>query len=88
MLGISKLASSKKFFICKANAYCLIACMETESFSVNIQSTATGMIEAFALYGALVAPSIVNIALYIGIDPIAMVAFFVNFGIWPTYFLR
>lgn len=46
------------------------------------------MIEAFALYGALIAPLIVNIALHLGIDPIAMVAFFVNFGIWPTYFLR
>ena len=62
--------------------------METESFSVSIQSTAAGLIEAFALYGALVAPSIVNVASKIGIDPIAMIALFVNFGIWPNYFLR
>ena len=55
---------------------------------MSIQSTAAGMIEAFALYGALVAPMIVNVASMIGIDPIAMVAVFVNFGIWPAFFLR
>ncbi len=62
--------------------------METEAFSVSIQSTATGIIEAFALYGALIAPLVVDMALKLGIDPIAMVALFVSFGIWPTYFLR
>jgi hypothetical protein len=62
--------------------------METEAFSVSIQSTATGLIEAFALYGALIAPTVVNIATKLEIDPIGMVAFFVSFGIWPNYFLR
>ena len=62
--------------------------METESFSVSIQSTAPSMIEAFSLYGTLIAPNIVNIASQIGIDPIAIVALLVNFGIRPNYFLR
>ncbi len=43
----------------KVNGYCLIVCMETEAFSVYIQSTAAGLIEGFGLYGAFFAPLVV-----------------------------
>jgi hypothetical protein len=36
----------------------------------------------------LLAPLVVDLSDKIGIDPIAFVAIFLNFAIWPTYFLR
>lgn len=59
-----------------------------ESFTVEIQSTAAGLIEAFSLYGVLLAPLIVDLSDKIGIDPIAFIAIFLNFAVWPTYFMR
>ena len=37
----------------------MVVCMETEAFSVYIQSTAAGLIEGFGLYGAVFAPLMV-----------------------------
>lgn len=66
----------------------MIACLQIEYFTVEIQSTAAGLIEAFSLYGVLLAPLVVDLSDKIGIDPIAFVAIFLNFAIWPTYFLK
>lgn len=71
-----------------AVAYTMIACFQIESFTVEIQSTAAGFIEAFSLYGVLLAPLVVDLSDKIGIDPISFVAIFLNLAIWPTYFLR
>lgn len=66
----------------------MIACFQMESFTVEIQSTAAGLIEAFSLYGVLLAPLVVDLSDKIGIDPIALVSICLNFAIWPTYFMR
>lgn len=65
----------------------MIACFQMESFTVEIQSTAAGLIEAFSLYGVLLAPLVVDLSDKIGIDPIAFVAIFLTFAIVPTYFM-
>ena len=58
LFGVSRILSSN-FLLIPVNAYCLIVCMETEAFSVYIQSTAAGLIEGFGLYGAFFAPLVV-----------------------------
>ena len=66
----------------------MIACLQIESFTVEIQSSAIGLIEAFSLYGVLLAPLAVVLSDKLGIDPIAFNAIFLNFAIWPLYFLQ
>lgn len=76
-------------FLCDlAISYTLIACMQTQAFTVEIQSTAAGFIEAFSLYGAFLAPLIVDISDKIGINSIAMISICINFAIWPNIFLE
>lgn len=72
----------------QAISYTLIACMQTEAFTVEIQSTAVGFIEAFSLYGAFLAPLIVDLSDKIGINSIALISICVNFAIWPAFFLK
>ena len=55
---------------------------------MEIQSTASGFIEAFSLYGALLAPLIVDLSDKIGINSIALLSICVNFAIWPTIFMK
>jgi hypothetical protein len=55
---------------------------------VEIQSTAVGFIEAFSLYGAVLAPMIVDLSDKIGINAIVLIAICVNFATWPTMFLK
>lgn len=86
LFGISRILSSIFFFIL-VNAYCLIVCMETEAFSVYIQSTAAGLIEGFGLYGAFFAPLVVETANYFEINPIVFIGLFVSFAVWPGIFL-
>jgi hypothetical protein len=66
----------------------MIACMQTEAFTVEIQSTAVGFIEAFSLYGGLLAPLIVDLSDKIGLNPIVLISICVNFATWPTIFLK
>ena len=66
----------------------MVACLQVEVFTVEIQSTAVGLVEAFSLYGLLLAPLIVDLSDKIGIDPIALIAILLNLGIWPLYFLK
>ncbi len=62
--------------------------MQTEAFTVEIQSTAAGFIEAFSLYGAFLAPLIVDLSDKIGVSSIALISICVNFAIWPNIFLK
>lgn len=62
--------------------------MQTESFTVEIQSTAVGITEVFGLVGAMCGPLIVDLGDKIGIDPVALIAVFVTFAVWPTIFLK
>lgn len=45
------------------------------------------MIEGLGLWGAVVAPFIVQFAESIGLHRMAVVALFVSLAIWPPYFL-
>jgi hypothetical protein len=86
LFGIARILSS--ILLNKlVNAYCLIVCMQTEAFSVYIQSTAAGLIEGFGLYGNLLAPIVVETANYLDVNPIVFISLFVNFAIWPEIFL-
>jgi hypothetical protein len=76
------------FYFMAAVSYTMIACMQTEAFTVEIQSTAVGFIEAFSLYGGLLAPLIVDLSDKIGISAIALISICVNFATWPTMFLK
>ena len=40
------------------------------------------------MYGAFLAPLIVDLSDKIGVNSIAMISICVNFAIWPTYFLK
>lgn len=62
--------------------------MQTEAFTVEIQSTAVGITEAFGLFGALGGPLMVDLADKIGVDPVALIAIFLNFAVWPTAFVK
>ncbi len=66
----------------------MIACFQIESFTVEIQSTAAGLIEGFSLFGVLMGPLVVDLSDKIGMNPIAFIAIFLNFTIWPNYFLK
>ncbi len=55
---------------------------------MEIQSTAVGFIEAFSLYGAVLAPMIVDLSDKIGINAIVLISICVNFATWPTMFLK
>jgi hypothetical protein len=76
------------FYFIAAVSYTMIACMQTEAFTVEIQSTAVGFIEAFSLYGGLLAPLIVDLSDKIGISAIALISICLNFATWPTMFLK
>lgn len=54
---------------------------------MQIQSTAVGLIEGLGLWGAVVAPFIVQLAESVGIHRMAVVALFVSIAIIPPYFL-
>lgn len=54
----------------------------------EIQSTAIGLIEGLGLWGAIVAPFIVQFAQNIGLHPMGVVALFVTIAIIPPFFLR
>lgn len=68
--------------------YTMTACFQMEAFTVEIQSTAAGFIEALSLYGVLFAPLLVDLSDKISIDPVAFVSIFLILAIWPTYFMR
>ena len=61
LIGISRVFSGI-FDVNKVSANCLIGCMETEAFKSEIQSSAIGLIEGLGLYGAIIAPFIVQVA--------------------------
>ncbi len=86
-MGISRVFSSKKSFYL-AISYTLIASVQTEAFTNQIQSTAVGITEAFGLMGSLCGPLIVDLGDKIDIDPIVLIALFVNFAVWPNIFLK
>ncbi len=88
LLGVSRVFSSNCLCYLIAVSYTLIACMQTEAFTVEIQSTAAGFIEAFSLYGAFLAPLVVDLADKIGVNSIALISICVSFAIWPNIFLK
>lgn len=63
-------------------------CLQTESFSVQIQSTAAGIIEAISLLGIVVAPTIVSLSMSNSLNPMVVLSLLLLLGIIPNRFIR
>ncbi len=87
LMGTSRIFSSKKSFNL-AISYTLIASVQTEAFTNEIQSTAVGITEAFGLIGTLCGPLIVDLGDKIDVDPVVLLAILLTFGVWPNIFLK
>ena len=66
----------------------MIVCLQTESFSVQIQSTAAGIIEAISLLGIIVAPSIVSYSMWMGWNSMVVLSLLLVLAIIPTKFIE
>ncbi len=69
-------------------SYALMASVQTETFTNEIQSTAVGITEVFGFFGNLCAPLIVDLGDKIEVDPYFLTAVLLMLGVWPTFFLR
>lgn len=52
-----------------------------------MQSIAAASIQAFSVLGILFGPLVVDLAENIHMDPIILISIFLNFAIWPNFFL-
>jgi len=71
-----------------AIGYTLIVCLQTESFSVQIQSTAAGIIEAISLLGIIVAPTIVSLSMSMEFNPMVVLSLLLILAILPNKFIK
>ncbi len=87
LIGVSRIFFSR-FYLSLAIGYTLIVCLQTESFSVQIQSTAAGMIESISLLGIIVAPSIVSYSMWMGWNSMVVLSLLLVLGMIPTKFIQ
>ncbi len=86
LIGVSRIFFSI-FYFSLAIGYTLIVCLQTESFSVQIQSTAAGIIESISLLGIILAPSIVSYSMWMGWNSMVLLSLLLVLGMIPTKFI-
>ena len=85
-MGLVEYSSVKSFnkINILAVGYTLIVCLQTESFSVEIQSIAAGVIESISLLGVITAPGIVVASISLGFNPMVVLSLLLIIGIIPN----